>query len=70
MGFSYQQFLKPDTEFSAMPFWFWNDQLDKSKLRSQLIDFQSKGVEGFVLHPRKGIPNNTPPIYPMNLWIM
>ncbi|KAB8139316.1 hypothetical protein F9U64_00550 [Gracilibacillus oryzae] len=55
----YQQFLNPASEFSPMPFWFWNDQLDKETLRSQIEDFQQKGVEGFVLHPRIGIPKDT-----------
>ncbi|UOQ47037.1 hypothetical protein MUN88_13190 [Gracilibacillus caseinilyticus] len=55
----YQQFLQPATEFAPMPFWFWNDRLDKAVLREQIADFQQKGVEGFVLHPRKGIPEQT-----------
>ncbi|WP_163581840.1 glycosylhydrolase-like jelly roll fold domain-containing protein [Gracilibacillus saliphilus] len=55
----YQQFVSPSSEFSPMPFWFWNDHLDKEKLQNQIKDFQEKGVEGFVLHPRIGIPEQT-----------
>ncbi|SFM43050.1 hypothetical protein SAMN04487943_1185 [Gracilibacillus orientalis] len=55
----YQQFLNPTSEFSPMPFWFWNDRLDKETLQNQIEDFQDKGVEGFVLHPRIGIPEQT-----------
>ncbi|UOQ86401.1 hypothetical protein [Gracilibacillus salinarum] len=55
----YQQFLQPASEFAPMPFWFWNDRLDKDVLRQQIEDFQQKGVDGFVLHPRKGIPEQT-----------
>ncbi|WP_163539299.1 glycosyl hydrolase [Gracilibacillus sp. YIM 98692] len=53
-----EQFLTPDSEFSPMPFWFWNDDLSKEELKKQLHDFKSKGVMGFVLHPRMGIPEN------------
>lgn len=56
----YQQFLKPASEFSPMPFWFWNDKLDRNKIRLQIEDFHKHGVEGFVLHPRMGIPKETP----------
>ncbi|MGP4042028.1 glycosylhydrolase-like jelly roll fold domain-containing protein [Gracilibacillus sp. D59] len=55
----YQQFLNPTSEYSPMPFWFWNDRLDKERLQNQIEDFQHKGVEGFVLHPRIGIPEQT-----------
>ncbi|WP_082631302.1 glycosyl hydrolase [Gracilibacillus massiliensis] len=55
----YQQFLAPDSEYSPMPFWFWNDQLSKEEIKRQMHDFYQKGVEGFVLHPRIGIPKET-----------
>lgn len=53
-------FLAPDSEFSPIPFWFLNDTLDERKLLSQLNDFYSKGIRGVVLHPRLGIPADTP----------
>ena len=43
-------------EYTPIPFWFINDALTKEKLRSQLEDFKSKGVDGVVIHPRIGIP--------------
>lgn len=55
----YQQFFNPGSEYSPMPFWFWNDRLDKKKLKHQIEEMQDKGVEGFVLHPRIGIPEQT-----------
>ncbi|SHN36163.1 glycosylhydrolase-like jelly roll fold domain-containing protein [Gracilibacillus kekensis] len=54
----YQHFLEPDSEYSPMPFWFWNDLLSKGEIKSQIHDFYQKGVEGFVLHPRIGIPED------------
>lgn len=51
------QFLQPDGIFTPMPFWFWNGRLEREELLRQLRDFRDKGVEGFVLHPRIGIPD-------------
>lgn len=41
-----------------MPFWFWNDRLEKSELRRQLRDFKAHGVSGVVIHPRIGLPRD------------
>ncbi|WP_018933048.1 glycosylhydrolase-like jelly roll fold domain-containing protein [Gracilibacillus lacisalsi] len=54
----WNQFNNPGSEYSPMPFWFWNDQLSKTELKKQIHDFKEKGVEGFVLHPRIGLPDN------------
>ncbi|WP_318246238.1 glycosyl hydrolase [Bacillus sp. PS06] len=51
-----QTFLNPPEEFTPIPFWFWNDHLTKEEITRQIHDFHSKGVTGFVLHPRIGIP--------------
>lgn len=53
-------FLAPDSEFSAIPFWFLNDTLDEGELLTQLNGFYAKGIRGAVLHPRLGIPADTP----------
>ncbi|MDL4842306.1 glycosyl hydrolase [Aquibacillus rhizosphaerae] len=52
----HQQFLEPSEEFTPIPFWFWNDHLTKQEIIRQIGDFYEKGVTGFVLHPRIGIP--------------
>ncbi len=52
----HQQFLNPPEEFTPIPFWFWNDRLTKEEIIRQINDFYDKGVTGFVLHPRIGIP--------------
>ena len=49
-------FLEPNREYSPLPFWFLNDELDEEEIRRQIGDFQDHGVEGFVLHPRIGLP--------------
>ena len=55
-----QEFLTPSDEFTPIPFWFWNDELSESEITRQIDDFQEKGVMGFVIHPRKGMPETIP----------
>jgi hypothetical protein len=55
-----EKFLHPGAEYSPFPFWFWNDALDKGEILRQIRDFKDKGVDGFVLHPRIGIPREIP----------
>ncbi len=54
------QFLAPPAEFSPFPFWFWNDALTREELLRQLHDFHAKEVDGFVIHPRMGLPREMP----------
>jgi hypothetical protein len=53
-----KELQNPDKEFSPIPFWFLNDRLEKSELERQMTDFKSKGVDGVVLHPRIGLPQD------------
>ncbi|CAG7622418.1 hypothetical protein PAESOLCIP111_02424 [Paenibacillus solanacearum] len=55
-----KQFLEPSDAFTPIPFWFWNDALTKEEIVRQIGDFAEKGVMGFVLHPRIGIPESIP----------
>ncbi len=55
-----KKLLCPDREFSPMPFWFWNDSLDENEIIAQIGKMDSKGVNGFVIHPRIGIPRDIP----------
>lgn len=48
----------PGIEFSPIPFWFFNDTFDEERIRKQLEDYVEKGVNGFVLHPRIGVPRD------------
>jgi len=51
-----REFLSPGSEFTPIPFWFWNDDLKEEEIKRQIHDFKEKGVDGFVIHPRIGIP--------------
>lgn len=55
-----QEVSQPDKEFTSIPFWFFNDALDREKLEAQLKDYVAKGVNGIVLHPRIGVPKELP----------
>lgn len=53
-----EKFLHPDDEFTPIPFWFWNGSLNEKEIKRQIHDFKDKGVMGFVIHPRMGIPED------------
>lgn len=55
-----KEFLSPPTEFTPIPFWFWNDELSADEIVRQIRDFHAKEVEGFVIHPRMGLPRSMP----------
>ena len=52
------EFKDPPREFSVMPVWFWNDDLQDEELLRQIADFEVHGVYGFVIHPRIGLPRD------------
>ena len=54
MDDSLATFADPPREFSVLPFWFWNDELDADEIRRQIGDFGAHGVHGFVIHPCVG----------------
>lgn len=51
-------FFNPPDEFSLMPFWFWNDELAQQEIIRQIDDFRAHGVNGFIIHPRVGLPRS------------
>ncbi len=53
-------FQNPSDEFTPIPFWFWNDELSEKEITRQIEDFCEKGVMGFVIHPRYGMPESIP----------
>ncbi|OXS53588.1 hypothetical protein B1A99_29645 [Cohnella sp. CIP 111063] len=55
-----EHFVNPSAEYSPLPFWFWNDELSRDELIRQIRDFHEKEVDGFVLHPRMGLPRSLP----------
>ncbi len=41
--------------YKAVPFWSWNNSLDKSVLVSQIEDMHKAGMGGFIIHARTGL---------------
>lgn len=52
------EFITPTKEFSMKPFWFLNGHLNKSEILDKIADFKNKGIDGFVIHPRMGLPKD------------
>ncbi len=52
------EWLRPPSEFSQAPFWFWNDDLSENELLRQMEDFRAHGVYGLLIHPRAGLPKS------------
>ena len=50
--------IKALKEFTPIPFWFWNDELSENEILRQMKEMKDKGVDGFVIHPRKGLPSS------------
>lgn len=55
-----REIMCPGTEFTPIPFWFFNDAFEEEKVKNQLMDYVEKGVNGIVLHPRIGVPKEMP----------
>ena len=49
-------FIHPSPAFSLTPFWFWNDRLEADEIIRQIEQMLDRGIHGFVLHPRVGLP--------------
>jgi hypothetical protein len=58
LKFDWETWRRPPAWYSQCPFWFWNDALDEKEIIRQLEEFQRKGVDAFVLHPRIGLPRS------------
>lgn len=40
---------------AVVPFWMWNDKLEKEKLSQQLQEIKEKGMNQVIIHPRFGL---------------
>ena len=55
LGNAFKRFLEPPLEFAPMPFWFWNDDLERAELIRQVRAFREAQFGGFVIHARVGL---------------
>ena len=42
-------------QYQSVPFWSWNDQLDKDMLTEQIRWMKTQGIGGFFMHARGGL---------------
>lgn len=52
----FDRFVDPPRDYTLIPFWFLNDDLDETELCRQLDDYAAHGVYGVVPHARIGLP--------------
>ncbi len=52
----FDRFINPPRDYTLIPFWFLNDDLQEEELRRQLDDFAAHGVYGVLPHARMGLP--------------
>ena len=50
-----EKLKRPDYYHRSMPFWSWNDKLDKEEIIWQIHQMNEAGVGGFFLHSRDGL---------------
>jgi hypothetical protein len=53
-----EEFYNPSEEFSMIPFWFLNGDLNKQEILRQMLDFKNKGIDAVVIHPRIGLSSD------------
>ena len=44
-----------EKKYRSLPFWSWNDELDKEKLVKQIEQMNEQGIGGFFMHARGGL---------------
>lgn len=50
-----KEFQNPSNRFRPIPFWSWNDELDKEELSFQIAEMKEAGVGGYFMHARSGL---------------
>ncbi len=48
-------FDNPSNQFRPIPFWSWNDKLEKEELEQQIAEMKEAGVGGYFMHARSGL---------------
>ena len=61
-------FKNPPRECSLLPFWVWNDTLEKDKLKWQIDQMVEKGIYGGFIHARIGLNMGKTPYFSQGWW--
>jgi hypothetical protein len=46
---------KGNDGYSPVPFWFWNDRIERKEITRQLEMMREKGITSVIIHPRAGL---------------
>ncbi len=52
---SREKFKTPSQDFSIVPFWFWNGEMDYEEMEYQMRQMKEKGCSAFYIHARFGV---------------
>lgn len=50
-----EKFKKVGQEYRGIPFWSWNDKLQKDEIVRQIHEMKKQGMGGFFMHSREGL---------------
>ncbi|WFR56358.1 glycosyl hydrolase [Anaerocolumna sp. AGMB13025] len=50
-----KEFKNPSNQYRPIPFWSWNDKLNKEELKYQIEEMKEAGVGGYFMHARSGL---------------
>lgn len=51
----FAEFKNPSNQYRPIPFWSWNDKLEKEELIYQIKEMKKAGVGGYFMHARSGL---------------
>ncbi len=49
------EFKNPSNQYRPIPFWSWNDKLEKEEIRYQIEEMKKARVGGYFMHARSGL---------------
>jgi len=52
---SKELFLSPESKYSIVPFWFWNDDSNIEHLKWQMHQMKEQHIDEVVISPRVGL---------------
>jgi len=50
-----KEFKQPGRQYRPIPFWSWNDELQKEELNRQIEEMSTAGLGGYFMHGRSGL---------------
>jgi hypothetical protein len=64
----FEHFKNPPKEYSIIPLWSWNSNLEPNELKRQIDLMMEKGIYGAFMHARVGIDKGRTPYFSQGWW--